>query len=149
MPVAVYDGCGSVAFVYWLRLKQFVVPMKAQSHLWLWHFGNYLEYGDAWWSYLRHSCVFVCNERYSHSATGSVRKGIGILPHSSPLPSKPRYVLPWWCMSRDGPASGQNILHTINLFGSHKNLGFFVIHGQSRILVGHPALSLFMTILKF
>ena len=30
-PVAVYDGCGSVASVYWLRLKQFVVPMKAQS----------------------------------------------------------------------------------------------------------------------
>ena len=23
MPVAVYDGCGSVAFVYWLRVKQF------------------------------------------------------------------------------------------------------------------------------
>ena len=23
MPVAVYDGCGIVAFVYWLRLKQF------------------------------------------------------------------------------------------------------------------------------
>ena len=22
-PVALYDGCGSVAFVYWLRLKQF------------------------------------------------------------------------------------------------------------------------------
>ena len=33
MPVAVYDGCDTVAFVYWLRLKQFVVPMKAQSHL--------------------------------------------------------------------------------------------------------------------
>ena len=33
LPVAVYDGCGSVAFVYWLRLKQFAVPMKAQSHL--------------------------------------------------------------------------------------------------------------------
>ena len=32
MPVAVYDGCGIVAFVYWLRLKQFVVPMKAQSY---------------------------------------------------------------------------------------------------------------------
>ena len=24
MPVAVYDGCGSVAFVYWLRLKQYL-----------------------------------------------------------------------------------------------------------------------------
>ena len=35
MVMAVYDGCGIVAFVYWLRLKQFVVPMKAQSHLWL------------------------------------------------------------------------------------------------------------------
>ena len=23
-PVAVYDGCGSVAFVYWLRLKQYL-----------------------------------------------------------------------------------------------------------------------------
>ena len=23
MPVAVYDGCGIVAFVYWLRLKQY------------------------------------------------------------------------------------------------------------------------------
>ena len=23
MPVAMYDVCGSVAFVYWLRLKQF------------------------------------------------------------------------------------------------------------------------------
>ena len=47
LPVAVYDGCVSVAFVYWLRLKQFVVPMNAQSHLWLWHFGSYLGYGDA------------------------------------------------------------------------------------------------------
>ena len=34
-PVAVYNGCGSVVFVYWRRLKQFVVPMKAKSHLWL------------------------------------------------------------------------------------------------------------------
>ena len=34
-PVAVYDGCGIVAFVYWLKLKQYLVPMKAQSHLWL------------------------------------------------------------------------------------------------------------------
>ena len=24
MPVAVYDGCGIVAFVYWLRLKQYL-----------------------------------------------------------------------------------------------------------------------------
>ena len=23
-PMAVYDGCGSVAFVYWLRLKQYL-----------------------------------------------------------------------------------------------------------------------------
>ena len=23
-PVAMYDGCGSVAFVYWLRLKQYL-----------------------------------------------------------------------------------------------------------------------------
>ena len=23
-PVAVYDGCDSVAFVYWLRLKQYL-----------------------------------------------------------------------------------------------------------------------------
>ena len=29
--------------------------------------------------------VFVCNERYSHRATGSVRKGFDILPHSSKL----------------------------------------------------------------
>ena len=41
ITVAVYDVCGSVAFVHSLRLKQFVVPMKAQSHLWLWHFGSY------------------------------------------------------------------------------------------------------------
>ena len=33
MPMAVYDGCGIVAFVYWLRL--IVVSMMAQSHLWL------------------------------------------------------------------------------------------------------------------
>ena len=32
LPVAMYNGCGSVAFVYWLKLKQIVVPMKAQSH---------------------------------------------------------------------------------------------------------------------
>ena len=24
LPVAVYDGCGIVAFVYWLRLKQYL-----------------------------------------------------------------------------------------------------------------------------
>ena len=34
LPVAVYDGCGSVAFIY-LAKAIFVVPMKAQSHLWL------------------------------------------------------------------------------------------------------------------
>ena len=32
VAVAVNDGCGSVAFVYWLRLKQLVIPMKAQSY---------------------------------------------------------------------------------------------------------------------
>ena len=36
-------------------------------------------------------CVCVCNEKYSHRATGSVRKALDILPHSSKL----RYVLPW------------------------------------------------------
>ena len=30
-PMAVYDGCGSVAYAKAI----FVVPMKAQSHLWL------------------------------------------------------------------------------------------------------------------
>ena len=50
----------------------------------------------------------MCNERYSHRfATGSVGKALDILPHSSKL----RYVLPWYCMSREGPASGQNTLH--------------------------------------
>ena len=33
MPVAVYDGCGSLAFVYWLRLKQFVVPIYDSDSL--------------------------------------------------------------------------------------------------------------------
>ena len=32
--------------------------------------------------YLQHSCVCVCNERYSHRATGSVRKRLDILSHS-------------------------------------------------------------------
>ena len=32
--------------------------------------------------------ISMCNERYSRIATGSVRKGIDILPHSSPLPRK-------------------------------------------------------------
>ena len=28
MPVAMYDGCGIVAFVYWLRLKQYIVETR-------------------------------------------------------------------------------------------------------------------------
>ena len=32
--------------------------------------------------------VCVCNERYSHRVTGSVRKGLDILPHSILLSSK-------------------------------------------------------------
>ena len=33
-------------------------------------------------THTHHSCVCVCNERYSHGATGSVKKGLDILPHS-------------------------------------------------------------------
>ena len=36
--------------------------------------------------------VCMCNERYSHRVTGSVRKGLHILPHSFLLSSKLR-----WC----------------------------------------------------
>ena len=35
-------------------------------------------------------CLCVCNERNSHRATGSVRKGLDILPHSFHLSSKLR-----------------------------------------------------------
>ena len=59
-----------------------------------------------------YSCVYVCNERYSHRVTGSVRKGLDILPHSFLLPCGLRYALPWQCMSRDRPAFGQITLHT-------------------------------------
>ena len=62
--------------------------------------------------YLQHSCVCLCYERYSHRAIGSVRKGLDILPHSFLLSSKLRYVLSWYCMSRDGPAFGQITIHT-------------------------------------
>ena len=62
------------------------------------------------------SCICVCvwNEKYSHRATGSVRKGLDILPHSFLSSSKLRYALPWQCrqcMSRDRLAFGQITLH--------------------------------------
>ena len=86
--------------------------MKAKSHLWLWEFGSYLRYGMLS-SYLQHSCVCVCNQRYSHRATSSVRKGLDTLPNTFLLSSKLRYALPWKCMSRDRPAFGQITLHTL------------------------------------
>ena len=45
-------------------------------------------------------CVCVCSERYSHRATGSVRNGLDILPHSFLLSSKLTY-----CMYYSGSAS--------------------------------------------
>ena len=78
--------------------------------------------------------VSVCNERYSHRATDSVRKGLDILPHSSLLSSKVRYVLPLQCMSRDRPASGQNTLHTVHTI--HSFLG--KLYCKSTILTLDP-----------
>ena len=51
-----------------LRLKQFVVPMKAQSHLWLWHFGSY------WGMGMLSSCI------YSTLVSECAMKGIPIEP---------------------------------------------------------------------
>ena len=76
--------------------------------------GSYLRYGMLS-SYICSTLVSVncvCNERYSHKATDSVRKGFDILPHSFLLSSKLRYALPWQCISRDRPAFGQITLHT-------------------------------------
>ena len=106
MPVAVHDGCGSVAFVYWLRLKQSVVPMKAQSHLWLTFWELFRVWGCLVVVFTALLCLCVqwkvfrlSEERNWHT--------ISLLSFSRKL----RYVPPWWCMSREGPACGQNTLH--------------------------------------
>ena len=80
--------------------------MKAQFNLWLWQIGSYEVWGCLVVVFAALLCLCVCNERYSHRATGSVRKGLKILPHSFLLTSKLRYA------SRDRPAFGQITLHT-------------------------------------
>ena len=65
--MAVYDGFGIVAFVYWLRLKAiFVVPMKAQTHY------GCDSLGVIWGMWMLSSCI--CSTLVSMCAM----KGISI-----------------------------------------------------------------------
>ena len=93
-PVAVYDRCGSLAFVYWLRLKQFVVPRKAQSHLWLWQFGiyGYDSLGAIWSMGKLSSCI--CSTLVSVCAM----KGIPIEPLAQWRKELAYYLTPLLCL---------------------------------------------------
>ena len=86
LPVAVYDGFGIVAFAYWLRLKQLVVTMKAQSHLWLWQFVSYLRCGML-------SCC-ICSTLVSVCA----RKGISIGPLAQWGKDLTYYLTSFFCL---------------------------------------------------
>ena len=66
----------------------------------------------------------MCNERFSHRATDSVRKGIGILPHSSPLPRKLRYGMyhpGGACRGKDLPPGRILYIYTLLL------LNFYIV----------------------
>ena len=93
MPVAVYDGCGSVAFVYWLMLKKYLYFIEGSFPFMAVTVSEL--FGVLGCLVVVFAALCLCNERYSHRATGSVRKGLDILHHSFLLSSKLRYVLPW------------------------------------------------------
>ena len=81
MPVAVYDGCGSLAFVYWLRLKQFVVPIYDSDSL-----------GAIWGMGMLSSCI--CSTLVSVCAM----KGIPIGPLAQWEKDLTYYLTPFFCL---------------------------------------------------
>ena len=86
-PVALYDGCGSVAFVYWLRLKQYLYFPWRPSPIY-----GCDSLGAIWGVGMLSSCicstlVFVC-----------AMKGIPIGPLAQWEKELTYYLTPFFCL---------------------------------------------------
>ena len=86
VPVAVYDGCGSVLFVYWLRLKQFVVSRR------LIHIYGCDILGAIWGIGMLSSCI------YGTLVSVCAMKGIPIEPLAQRGKELAYYLSPLLCL---------------------------------------------------